>query len=102
MEHAGTAAIEGDVDREAVAVGDRCDDDSGGLREPLAPAVRHAVEKERRLAAREGLHVPAAGLVAALVLKPENALAVQRGDGIDETHRVIRHLTTRARLTVER
>ena len=96
------AAVDRDVDGEALAVGDRRDDDPRRLGEPFAPSVRHAVEEERRLASVERLHVPAAGLVATLVLEPENALAVERRDGVDEAHRVVGHLPARARLGIER
>ena len=41
----GLAAVERDVDREAVAIGDRRHHDPGRLRESLVPAVRHAVEE---------------------------------------------------------
>ena len=96
------AAVDRDVDGEALAVGDRRDDDPRRLGEPFAPAVRHAVEEERRLASVERLHVPAAGLVATLVLEPENALALERRDGIDEAHRMVGHLPSCARLGIER
>ncbi len=96
------AAVDRDVDGEALAVGDRRDDDPRRLGEPFVPSVRHAVEEERRLASVERLHVPAAGLVAALVLEPENALAVERRDGVDETHRMVGHLPALAGLGVER
>ena len=96
------AAVDRHVDGEALAIGDRRDDDPRCLREPFVPAVRHAVEEQRRLASVERLHVPAAGLVAALVLEPENAVAVERRDGVDETDGMVGHLPARAGLGVER
>ena len=96
------ATVDRDVDGKALAVRDPGDDDPGRLGEPLAPSVRHPVEEECRLAAVEGLHVPAAGLVATLVLEPEDPFAVERRDGIDEADRVVGHLPARAGLGVQR
>ena len=89
------AAVERDVDGEAVAVEIAAATIPGRLREPFAPPVRHALEERRRLPAVERLHEPAPGLVAGLVLEPEHPLAVERRNGVDEPDRVIGHLRRR-------
>ncbi len=76
-------AVQRHMNREPVAIRDRDDDDSRRLRQPVAPAVRNALEKRLRFAAVERLHQPAARLVAGLVLKPEHAFAVEGRHGVD-------------------
>ena len=95
------AALQRDVDREAVAIGDRRRHDPRRLCESLVPSMRHAVEKRRGVAAVERLHLPAAGLVAALVLEPQHTLAVEGRNGVDEPDRMSRHLATVIGVRVE-
>ena len=82
-------AFDGHVDGESVAVAQAGRDDARRLRQTFAPAVRNAIEKHARVAPAEGLHEPAPGLVAALVLEPDHALPVERGCAVHDTHRVI-------------
>ena len=95
VELARGCAVERHVHREPVAVADAGDDDSRRLREALVPAVRDALEERSRLAARERLDEPLPGLVAGLVLEPEDALAVERRRAVEQADGVVRDLPAR-------
>src|SRR5919199_1371585 len=91
-----------DIDREAVAVANARGDDAGRLRQAVAPAVRHAVEERSALAAGERLEEPEAGLVTRLVVEPEDALAVQRRQPVDDADAALSHLAPLPRRRVPR
>jgi hypothetical protein len=55
--------------------------------------VRHAFDKGSYFSARERLHQPTARLVAGLVLKPEDSLAVERRRSIDEPNGAVGRLS---------
>src|SRR6476660_991839 len=86
---------------EALAVPDPGGDDPGRLDEPVRPAIGNAVEERPRLAAVERLHDPGPCLVAALVLEPEDALAVERGEAVDDSDGVVARLAGDSGVGVE-
>ncbi len=93
-------AVPRDVDREPVSVADSGRDDARSLCQPLAPAVRDALEERPRLTAGKRLDEPPAGLVAGLVVEPEHTLAVERRGAVRDADRALAHLTAHARRDV--
>src|SRR5207249_7094989 len=89
-------AVERDVDGESVAVADCRRYDPGGLGKALVPAIRNTFQKRSGLASREGLHEPATGLIAGLVLEPQDPLPVESRGSIDHADDAVGHLTTLA------
>ncbi|TML18185.1 MAG: hypothetical protein E6G39_03605 [Actinobacteria bacterium] len=76
-------AVERHVNEEAVAGADSGRHDARRLSKPLAPAVRKTCQKRRARPSRERLHEPTAGFVAALVLEPQDPLAVECRRAVD-------------------
>src|SRR6188508_1309379 len=98
MKLVGRATVERDVQREAVRVPEPGDDDPGCLRQPVAPAVRDALEERSPLSSVEWLDHPTSGLVSGLVLEPQHAFAVERRQPLDESDRVVARLPRDTRL----
>ena len=94
--------VQRDVDTEPRAVADAGSDDAGSLRQPLAPAVRSAIEERFRLAARERLDDPAPCFGSRLVLEPEHPFAVQCRRAVDDPDRLVGDLTAITRRDVPR
>src|SRR5439155_25024073 len=89
-------AVERDVDCESVTVADSGRHDSGGLGETLVPAMRNTVQKRSGLPSRERLHEPAAGLIAGLVLEPQDLPAIESRRPVDHADDAVGHLTALA------
>src|SRR6185436_18022999 len=85
----GRRALERDVHGEAVAVGDRGDDDPRSLGQTVTPAVRNAEEERLRVATVERLDEPASRFVPRLVLEPEDAVAVEGRNGIGQPNGIV-------------
>ena len=99
---ASLGSVQRDVHGKALAVAQAGSHDPLRLRQPFAPPVANAFQECAGLAAAEWLHEPAAGLVAALVLKPDDSLAVECRCSVDHAHRVIGDLAMCARAGIPR
>ena len=97
---ARSGSVERDIHAESVWLADPRGDDARRLSQTLVPAVRDALEQPCRLSAGERLYEPASRFGAGLVLKPEDALSVERWRAVDHANLVVRDLTTRAGVPV--
>ena len=90
------SSVDRDVDREPVAIAHRGGHDAGRLCEPFVPAERDAVQVRPGVAAGERRREPPAGLVARLVLPPQDVGAIHGDGSADDADRVIGDLAPRA------
>src|SRR5438552_10850979 len=75
--------LERHEDGETLTVADSRRDDPRCLSEALAPAVGNACQERLAWPSRERLHEPAAGLIAGLVIEPQDSLAVECRHPVD-------------------